>query len=366
MPLSVEERAALRRRCSVVLPGFAPATPAEEFERLAAWCVVNDVQSDHYGRGTFLETFEKRVATLVGKPAAALFPSGVMAQLAAVRIHGDARGLRRFGAHPTSHLLIHEEEAYAALLGFHAVPVGDRFRPIVVDDLAKVVEPLACLLVELPIRESGGLLPSWEALEALKAVALRRDLPLHMDGARLWESAAFYDRAHAAIAEGFDSVYVSLYKGLGGFAGAMLCGSDHFVAQARVWRRRFGGTLPTLTPFAASAAMRLDDRLAMMPALLDRTRRFAASLSTILGIRPHPEVPHVNQVHVYFDAPAPAVNAARDALAETDGCWIAGDVHPAAVPGWSVGEFVVGDRLLDVDDATVTTWFARLMASAAR
>ncbi len=91
-----------------------------------------------------------------------------------------------------------------------------------------------------------------------------------MDGARLWECAAFYARGHAEIADGFASVYVSLYKGIGAFAGAVLAGDDDFVAEARLWRRRMGGTLHQLAPFVASAAMRFDERLATMPALFER------------------------------------------------------------------------------------------------
>ena len=116
--------------------------------------------------------------------------------------------------HPTSHLLIHEQEAYQALFGLHGAPVGQRLSPIMAADLESLAQPLACLLVELPIREAGGQLPGWEALEALKAAARARALPLHLDGARLWESRAFYGRTHAQIVDGFASVYVSTYKGL--------------------------------------------------------------------------------------------------------------------------------------------------------
>ena len=70
------------------------------------------------------------------------------------------------------------------------------------------------MIVELPIREAGGKLPTWDQLAALKAAARDRGIPLHMDGARLWESTAFYDLPHAALCDGFASVYVSLYKGI--------------------------------------------------------------------------------------------------------------------------------------------------------
>jgi len=251
MPATQAERRELRKGCALVVPDFATGSAADDFRALAAWCEANRVDHDMYGQGELVEDFERKIAALLGKAAAMFAPSGVMAQLAAVKIWAEAAGVDRFGMHPTSHLAHHEEQAYAALLHCHAVPVGQRLRPMLASDLETLRETLACVLVELPIREAGGQLPSWEELEALKAAARERGVPLHMDGARLWESAAYYERDYAAIAAGFDSVYVSVYKGIGGFAGALLAGDEAFIAKARVWRRRLGGTLHHLSPLVA-------------------------------------------------------------------------------------------------------------------
>ena len=318
-----------------------------------------------YGQGALVEDFERKIAALLGKEAAMFAPSGVMAQLAAVRIWSEAAGVARFGMHPTSHLAHHEEQAYAALLHCHGVPVGDRLRPIVAADLDAVRETLACLLVELPIREAGGQLPSWDELEALKAAARERRVPLHMDGARLWESAAYYGRDYATIAAGFDSVYVSVYKGIGGFAGALLAGDAAFVAKARVWRRRLGGTLYHLSPMVAAAAMRFDERIALMPALYRRAVDLAAGLAGLPGLRVNPAVPHTNMMHLYFDAAADVVADARDALARASGCWLVNGARPAEVPGWSVTELYVGDQLLGVDNDRVVGLFAQLCEKVA-
>ena len=202
MPATPAERRELRKGCALVVPDFATGSAADDFRALADWCEANRVDHDMYGEGDLVEGFERKIAALLGKAAAMFAPSGVMAQLAAVRIWAEAAGIDRFGMHPTSHLAHHEEQAYAALMHCHAVPVGHRLRPMQASDLEAVRETLACVLVELPIREAGGQLPSWEELEALKAAARERRLPLHMDGARLWESAAYYDRDYAAIAAG--------------------------------------------------------------------------------------------------------------------------------------------------------------------
>ena len=86
MTLTKDDRRKLREACSVVYPGFRTPSPAEEFALTSAWCAANDVTHDFYGEGDLIAGFEARIATLLGKPAAAFMPSGVMAQLIAVRI----------------------------------------------------------------------------------------------------------------------------------------------------------------------------------------------------------------------------------------------------------------------------------------
>lgn len=314
---------------------------------LADWCVANDVAHDVYGEGRLIEDFERRIAELTGKAAAAFMPSGVMAQLIAIRIWAGRAGLPRFGLHPTSHLILHEREAYQALFHLHGVVVGDRLRPMTAADLEAENQPLACLVVELPIREAGGQLPDWDQLEALKSLARRRTIALHMDGARLWECRAYYGRSYAQIAEGFASVYVSVYKGLGGIAGAVLAGDEDFVAEARLWRRRMGGTLVHQSPMIASAAMRLESRLAQMDACYARALSLAKALADVPGFRVKPATPHTNMMHLYIAAPAETVMERRDEIAARDGVWLIGGARGAEIPGWCVTEIYVGDTLID-------------------
>ena len=88
-------------------------------------------------------------------------------------------------------------------------------------DLEEVPGRLGAALVDLALRDAGCLLPSWDDLEfGLSSAARQRGVPLHLDGARLWESQPFYERSLAEVAGLFDSVYVSFYKGLGAQAGA--------------------------------------------------------------------------------------------------------------------------------------------------
>lgn len=368
MPHTPAQRQQLRKRCELIVPGWAALTPAQEFGQLAEWCAANNVEHDHYGQGALAQSFEQKIADLLGLQAAVFMPSGVMAQLAALRIWTEAAGLQRFGLHATSHLIVHEQEAYAALMNCHGVVLGDRLRPLTAADLQASAQPMACVMVELPLREAGGLLPSWDDLSTLKTTARERGLRLHMDGARLWESLPFYGRSAAEVVQGFDSVYVSVYKGIGALSGALLAGDEAFIQQARLWRRRMGGTLYHLSPMLISAAMRFDERLAQMQPLYQRTLDLAQGLATLPGLRANPKVPQTNMLHLYLNASAEAAAEARDQVAEATGCWLLDGMRPAEVPGWCVTELTIGGRLLNVGNERVMPLFQQLsdaLASAA-
>jgi len=104
MSLSDAQRRELRLQCQLTLPDFAVSAAAEDFRAVAHWCETNRIEHDEYGEGALVEGFEAKVGTLLGKPAAVFMPSGMMAQLAAVRVWTDRARIPRFGMHPTSHL----------------------------------------------------------------------------------------------------------------------------------------------------------------------------------------------------------------------------------------------------------------------
>src|SRR5688500_1490629 len=164
---------------------------------------AGDAAPDVYGAGRAIGAFEREVADLFGKPAAVFVPSGTMAQQIALRIAADARGCRTVAFHPTCHLELHEQRGYEHVHGLRARLVGARHLPIGRADLDAIHEPVAALLLELPQRELGGVLVPWEEVEAQAAWARERGVALHLDGARIWESAPFYGRGYAELARPF-------------------------------------------------------------------------------------------------------------------------------------------------------------------
>jgi hypothetical protein len=218
--LSDAERRALRAGCDRTLHGHGLRTAADTLAELAT-LTPDELAVDIYGEGGTVAVLEDEVRALLGKPAAVFMPSGTMVQQSALRIHADHRDRRVVAFHPTCHLELHEDKAHQRLHGLIGRPVGDGRSLLTLADLDAVREPLAALVIELPQREIGGRLPTWQALVAQVAWARERGAAVHLDGARLWECGPFYGRPLSEIAGLFDTVYVSFYKGLGGTAGAM-------------------------------------------------------------------------------------------------------------------------------------------------
>lgn len=128
---------------------------------------------------------------MLGKPASLFVVSGVMAQQIALKVHEGRAGKGSVVAcHPNSHLLLHECDGPAVLMGFRFVTVGDMHRALTADDLASAHASGAlagcfALVVELGQRYNGGAVPSWEELLRIRAWCDSVGIILHMDGARL-------------------------------------------------------------------------------------------------------------------------------------------------------------------------------------
>lgn len=337
-----------RIRPKTVLAGLAEATGAEE-------------NGDIYGEGELIEGFEREVADLLGKEAAVFMPSGTMAQQIALRIWSERKHCRTVAFHPTCHLEIHEQKAYQALHGLTGRLVGDPHQVITLGDLQEIHEPLGALLLELPQREIGGQLPAWDDLVAQSAWAHEQGIPLHMDGARLWESAPYYGRSYAEIAALFDSVYVSFYKGVGAIAGAALAGPADFIAEARVWQRRHGGNLVQLFPYVIAAREGLRLRLPRFAQYHERAKRIAAVLSEIPGIVVKPNPPQTHMMHIFLRGEQEALKAASLQIAREEKVGLFMWLAPTDLPNYWKIELSVGDAAEALSDEEISGYFRRVV-----
>jgi threonine aldolase len=370
----LEQAPSLAERRLLAIPGVErnlmgrhPVSPQDELRSIIAEldrCEGTDAAAarwDRYGEGGPVAVLESQVAELLGKPAAVMFPSGTMAQQSTLRVWSDRQGERRIAIPAFSHLLHHEQDGPRLLNGFEWAPLTTGGVVPTVEHLAAIPGRLGAALLELPLRDAGYLLPSWEELEAFSRACRDRGVPLHLDGARIWESAPHLGHSPAEIAGLADTVYVSFYKGLRGLAGAVVAGPEEVIAEARLWRSRHGGTLWTMLPYAVSGLRGLRDELPRMAEYHERAVEMAELLAA-RGIRTSPERPHCNAFRLFVEAPGDVVTGRivtvmeRERLAVTPP-W--GDSED--VPGWSWTEFTVGPATMEWEVQEAVDVLARVL-----
>ena len=301
---------------------------------------------------SFLRRFEKGVARDLGKEDAVFMPSGVMAQGIALLIHARNGGKHRpmFACHHTSHLLLHEDEAYRELLNLEPLvistedsvgPNGYSVPPMTSADVqiafdacrdggdVSVGDLVSALILELPHRELGGKCTPWKEVIRIRDKCYKEGVKLHCDGARLFEATTGYGMSPSQLVKPFDSVYISFYKGLGGISGAMLLGDQEFCTEARKWLRRFGGNLYSLLPYAVSGWAGYERYWKCR----DGQLTFAQKKEKLLGlirklnndegvsnlVRFDPETPETNMIHGYLAFPPERMTEAINRVQETTG-----------------------------------------------
>jgi threonine aldolase len=358
-----KEREALFMQAKRFLSGHTRRSMRDELLALAGSAGESE-KEDHYGEGALIADFEAEIARLLGKEAAVFVPSGTMAQQIALRIWSERSGRRAVGFHPTCHLELHERKGYQLLHGLTGILIGDSGQVITVRDLQATPEPLAALLLELPQREIGGQLPAWDELVEQTAWARAHGAAAHMDGARLWEAAPYYERDYATVAGLFDSVYVSFYKGVGAIAGAALAGDAAFIAEARHWLRRHGGNLIHLYPFVLSARANLRERLPRFPEFHQRALAIAAALREVDGVALKPDPPHSHMAHVCLRGDAEALLDASAELARDERVLLFAWARPSGVPGYAMFEMAIGESAAALSPKEIAGYFTRVIQRA--
>ncbi|GAA3039681.1 threonine aldolase family protein [Streptomyces glomeratus] len=367
-----ERRIAVLRRAERVLarPGFLGTLR----ERLALLDGVQDLYDldepvDMYGTGV-VEALEERVAGLLGTEAAAFFPTGTMAQQVALRCWAGRTGSPTVALHPLAHPEVHERKAFSEVGGLRPVHITREPRLPTADEVRGFEEPFGALMLELPLRDAGFVLPSFEELAEVVQAAHERDAVVHFDGARLWETTVHFGRPLNEIADLADSVYVSFYKSLDGYGGAALAGPGTLVEEAKAWRHRYGGMVFQQFPTALAALAGLERHLPRLPEYVRHARVVAAALRegfAVAGLpwtRVHPAEPHTHDFRLWLPYDADVLTEAALRQGEETGTLLFANPWQHGGPGLAFTEVCVrADGLAwTADDvrAAVTEFVARL------
>lgn len=252
-------------------------TPAMRAAMAAA-----EVGDDCYGDDPSVIALERRVADLLGKPAAVLVPSGTMANQLAVAIH--TRPGEAFACLAEAHVEVHEDGSAARLSGAQATPLGDRFG-FSADQLLDRIREESCgwprvalVWLENTLGLAGGRVWPLASMQEIARIAREHGRAIHVDGARLWNAHVASGEPLARLAELADTVSVCLSKGLGCPAGSLLVGDADRIARARTTRHALGGSMRQAGVLAAAGLYALDHHLERLADDHRRARRLWSGL----------------------------------------------------------------------------------------
>jgi threonine aldolase len=290
---------------------------------------------------------EARVAELLGKEAALFFPTGTMANQTGIAVL-SAPGTEAL-LDANAHIIHWEMAGAAALCGVQVrgVVAAEGRLVMSADDLARTIRPASIhapaasiVCFENTHNGAGGKVTPLAELQALRAVADEHGLPVHMDGARLWNASAATGTPLADFARCAHTVMLSFSKGLGCPVGAILVGDAPAIKRAHMVRKRLGGGMRQSGILAAAALHALDAHLARLPEDHANARRFADRVEGAGGARVVP--PDTNIVMI--DLPAGVTSTDVAARARDGGVLIS---------PWSLTR-VRAVAHLDADTAAVT------------
>jgi threonine aldolase len=242
------------------------------------------VGDDMYGGDPTVNELEAEVATLLGKQASLLVPSGTMANLIALMV------LCRAGdeviVEQEAHAVYYEAGGMAALAnvmprcvpGEHGVLRADLVEPYLRSPNQHYPRT-TLLMVENTHNRAGGTVTTAADMAGLRALCDQHGLSLHIDGARLPNAAVALGVPLATLAEAADSVTICLSKGLSAPVGSVIAGSGEYIAEARRARKLLGGAMRQVGVVAAAGLVAIREQL---PRLAD-DHRAAAELAAALG-----------------------------------------------------------------------------------
>jgi threonine aldolase len=248
-----------RRRATVnfVSDGLM-LSPADYVERLSLLLRERGIAADDYSRGGVVEALELAFARLLGKEAAIFMPTGTLANHLALRALCD-RGARVL-VQEQSHLYNDSGDCAQTLSQLTLIPLAHEAVSFTLEDVQRELDRsesqrvhtrIGAISIESPVRRRSGAMFPLEEMRRISEFARKEGIRLHLDGARLLIASAYTRVPPAEYAALFDTVYVSLYKGLNGASGAILAGPKDVLDEMYHVRRMFGAGLPAAWPFAA-------------------------------------------------------------------------------------------------------------------
>lgn len=331
------------RRLTADLRSDTLTRPTKAMRQAMASAPVGD---DVYAEDPTVLALQQEVAEMLGHEDALFTPTGSMANQLGIRLH-VAPG-QELIADDLAHVVRAEMGAAAVLSGItsrtwpatNGLLDVDAAMTLAVTEGGAYQVGTACVVVENTHNFGGGTVQPLETMQELSTRAHQRGLTVHLDGARLWNAHVATGVSLADYGACADTVSVCLSKGLGAPVGSLLVGSREAMAEARVWRKRFGGGMRQVGILAAAGRYALEHQLDRLADDHARCRRVAEAVAQVLPEAVDPESVHTNILVLQV---APAGWAASDFIAAAQAQGVLGY---ATGPG-SV-RFVWH---LDVDDA---------------
>ena len=268
--------------------------PTPAMRRAMAEAEVGD---DVYGEDPTINRLQERAAEIFEKEAALFVPTGSMGNQIAVKLH--TRPGMEVVIEERGHIFNYEMAAMAAISGALARPVRslDGSGILTWDELkgaihvggAYYVAPTGLIALENSHNLAGGAVLPRERTEDICGRVHALGLPVHLDGARIFNAAAALKESVADLARPADSVMFCLSKGLGAPVGSMLLGERDFIEEARRWRKLLGGGMRQAGVLAAAGLVALEETPPRLEEDHRNAQRLARGLAELPGILIDPE-----------------------------------------------------------------------------
>ena len=266
--------------------------PTPEMRRAMAEAEVGD---DVSRQDPTVNRLEEMAAERMGKEAALFVSSGTQGNLVSILTHCQRGDEIIVG--DNSHIFRGEAGGASALGGiaYHTLPTDERGM-LDPDEVAGAVKPAdvhyphtAMVALENTHNGRGGIPLTPEDTKTIADVAHSHDIPLHIDGARIFNASVYLETPVSELVKDADSVTFCLSKGLGCPVGSVICGTNEFIDRARFWRKMVGGGTRQAGIIAAAGIVALDSMVTRLAEDHSNARRLAEGLSKIPGISIDPE-----------------------------------------------------------------------------